>query len=257
MPGAISLRGVTVSHGRGSGAVRALHGVDLTVGPGELATLIGPSGSGKSTLLRAVAGLIPIERGALEVDGMSPAAARAAKLIGFAPQAPALLPWRSVLDNVRLPLEVNRRTATPEIDPRWLLERLGLGDAATRLPHQLSGGMAQRASIARAFVFGAPVLLLDEPFSALDELTRESARQVLLELWDAIPRTLLWVTHSVTEAVLFGDRVVVLSAAPGRVAATVAVDLPRPRPAGIEASPRFRHLETEVRRCLREGADAA
>lgn len=255
--GTISVRGLEVFYRSRRGDVAALVGTDLEVAAGRFTTVIGPSGCGKSTLLRVVAGLIRPDAGSVSVGGRSPQETRAAKQIGFVPQAPALLPWRSVMDNVRLPLQVNRRPSpATAISPELALERLGLSAVADKRPHELSGGMAQRVAIARAFVFGPPVLVMDEPFSALDELTREAARQVLLDVWDAAPRTVLWVTHSVSEAVLLGDQVAVMTAAPGRVAATVAVDLPRPRSPDVEMTTAGIHLVATIRSHLRQGAHA-
>jgi NitT/TauT family transport system ATP-binding protein len=249
------MRGVAKTFAGSSGQTIALSGVDLDVAAGEFVTLIGPSGCGKSTLLRIVAGLVEPDGGQVTVLGERPAQACEAKHIGFVPQAPALLPWRTVLDNVRLPSQVNRRAQGGDepLDPIELLQRVGLGDALTKRPAELSGGMQQRVAIARAFVFGAPVLVMDEPFSALDELTREVLRHELLELWQAFNKTVLFVTHSVTEAVTLSDRVVVMSARPGRIQAVVPIGLGRPRPVGIEITDEFHAAEAAVRGELRAG----
>ena len=272
MTAGISLAGVTKTFPAGGGwrrrgaALEALGPVDLHVDAGSFVSLIGPSGCGKSTLLRIVAGLTRPDTGAVSVLGEAPEDACAAKHIGLVPQTPALLPWRSVIDNVRLPLEVNRRAAHDPgagprriaLDPGEVLAAVGLDSVAGLRPAQLSGGMQQRVAIARAFVFGAPVLLMDEPFSALDELTREALRGQLLELWQAHRTTVLFVTHAVAEAVTLSDRVVVMSRRPGRVVADLAIGLPRPRPAGIEVSAAHREAEVAVRAALRAGAaDAA
>lgn len=235
------------------GAVNALVDVQLSVQRGEFVSVIGPSGCGKSSLLRIVAGLLRPDTGSVSIFGDDPSAACAKKQVGLVPQTPALFPWRSVLDNVRLPFQVNRHRhvgGDPPLDPVEVLDALGLGAATNRRPGELSGGMAQRVAVARAFVFGASLLLMDEPFSALDELTRESARQQLLALWQQHRKTVLFVTHSVTEAVLLSDRVVIMTPGPGRLAGEVTVDLPRPRPPGVELTEELRAAELAIRRNL-------
>ena len=196
-------------------------------------TLIGPSGCGKSTLLRVVAGLERPDTGGISIFGENPEHARRSKHIGFVPQALALLPWRTVLENARLPLEVNRSAGSgrpkPARDPAEVLIALGLGDVLDRRPAELSGGMRQRVAIARAFAHEPAVLLMDEPFSSLDELTGEVLRHELLQLWQATGTTVLFVSHSVSEAVLLSDEVVVMTHAPGRVATLIEVTLERPR----------------------------
>ena len=234
--------------------VGALDRVSLDLRRGEFVTVIGPSGCGKSTLLRVVAGLLPADRGRVSIFGETVERAAAAKHIGFVPQSPALLPWRSVLDNVRLPTQVNRRAPADGRDvrdPEELLAAFGLGSVLDRYPSQLSGGMQQRVAIARAYVFGPSVLLMDEPFSALDELNREVQRHELLDFWQANRKTVLFVTHSVPEAVTLSDRVVVMSARPGRVHAVIDVDLARPRHDAVESTPAFHGLVEQVRDALR------
>jgi NitT/TauT family transport system ATP-binding protein len=234
--------------------VGALDRVSLDLRRGEFVTVIGPSGCGKSTLLRVVAGLLPADRGRVSIFGETVEKATAAKHIGFVPQSPALLPWRSVIDNVRLPTQVNRRAAADGRDvrdPEELLRAFGLGGVLDRYPSQLSGGMQQRVAIARAYVFGPAVLLMDEPFSALDELTREVQRHELLDFWQANRKTVLFVTHSVPEAVTLSDRIVIMSARPGRVHAVIDVDLARPRRDAVESTPAFHELVEEVRVALR------
>jgi NitT/TauT family transport system ATP-binding protein len=208
-------------YGFGSSATVALDSIELTVQPGRFVSLIGPSGCGKSTLLRLVAGLEQPDRGTVRVHGVTPARACAAKMIGLVPQTPALLPWMSVLRNVTLPQKINtgadrhRKRAAP--DMLELLTRAGLGAVTRKLPSQLSGGMQQRAAIVRAFGLRPEVLVMDEPFSALDEFTRESLQQQLLDLWDEQRTTVLFVTHSVSEAVRLSDAVVVMAPNPGRI----------------------------------------
>ncbi|HTW98988.1 MAG TPA: ABC transporter ATP-binding protein, partial [Acidimicrobiales bacterium] len=179
------------------------------------------------------------------------------KHIGFVSQSPALLPWRTVLENVRLPLEVNRRAGedrqAEHADPRAILAAFGLSAVLDKRPHQLSGGMQQRVAIARAFAFRPAVLLMDEPFSSLDELTREVLRDELLDLWEQSGTTIVFVTHSIPEAVLLSDQVVVMAALPGRIGDVIDVDLPRPRGDLVELSGEFREVERHVRLELRRG----
>lgn len=247
---------VTKSFPTRAGAATALAGIDLEIERGEFVSVIGPSGCGKSTLLRIVAGLLAPDTGSVSIFGQDPGRACADKQVGFVPQTPALLPWRSVLDNVRLPFQVNRKRRAvaadrdPVLDPAAVLDAVGLGGVRQHRPGALSGGMAQRVAIARAFVFGARLLVMDEPFSALDELTREALRQQLLELCQQHRKTVLFVTHSVVEAVLLSDRVVIMTPGPGRIAGSVVVDLPRPRQPGIELTEAFRAAELPVREHL-------
>jgi ABC-type nitrate/sulfonate/bicarbonate transport system ATPase subunit len=265
----IAVARVTKTYGGGPTATTALAGVDLEVPAGQWVTLIGPSGCGKSTLLRIVSGLLEPDSGSVSLLGRSPHQAASGKLIAYVPQSPALLPWRTALGNVRLPFQVNRRARAANRDGRpvgpegseneageaaravALLEDVGLGDSLHKYPSELSGGMQQRVAIARAFALEAPVLVMDEPFSALDELTREILRHQLLELWQAHQATVLFVTHSVAEAVTLSDTVVVMSPHPGRVAGVVPVALGRPRPEGIEDTPAFHEAEAAIRRLLR------
>ncbi|HWC33250.1 MAG TPA: ABC transporter ATP-binding protein [Mycobacteriales bacterium] len=253
---AVVFRGLHKSFGRGAERVEVLDGVDLSVQRGQFVTVIGPSGCGKTTLLRLAAGLIEPDSGEVRLFGEAVAAATRAKRIGFVPQAPALLPWRSVLDNVLLPLQVNRKAHAADTPPDavGLLTALGLGEALKRRPHELSGGMQQRVAIARAFVFDPPVLLMDEPFAAVDELTRESLRHALLTIWQASGKTVLFVTHSVAEAVALSDLVVVMSAATHGIQRVIPVDLPRPRGDLVETTADFLALERELRLELRKGS---
>jgi NitT/TauT family transport system ATP-binding protein len=227
--GRIDVRDVTVSFPTGKrDRLTALAGVDLVVEPGEVVALIGPNGSGKSTLLRVVAGLLAPDAGEARLDGR-PIDGPDPR-IGLVFQEPRLLPWRTTEENVAYPLELagigraDRRTRVVE-----LLRTVGLEGAGSQIPSQLSGGMRQRAALARTLAFEPEVLLLDEPFSALDELTRERLNRELLSITARRPVTIVVVTHSVHEAIFLADRVVVLSERPGRVAADVPVLLPRPR----------------------------
>ncbi|HWG25860.1 ABC transporter ATP-binding protein [Actinospica sp.] len=254
---AIELSSVRRVYGFDSSATVALSGADLRIEPGRFVSLIGPSGCGKSTVLRLVSGLEEPDAGSVLVHGMTPAEACAAKLIGFVPQTPALLPWLSVLRNVTLPQKINpragRRRAAGSASPdmRELLRKAGLGEAMDKLPAQLSGGMQQRAAIVRAFGLRPEVLLMDEPFSALDEFTRESLQDQLLDLWDELKTTVLFVTHSVSEAVRLSDTVVVMAPKPGRVVDVVDIDLPRPRGERLFEERDFHAYEDLIRDRLR------
>lgn len=262
---ALELRSVRRVYGFGPAATTALDDVHLTVPSGRFVSLIGPSGCGKSTLLRLVAGLEQPDLGEVLVHGVTPAEACAAKMIGLVPQSPALLPWLSVLRNVTLPQKINRgagkrreriadfgeRQAAAVPDMKELLVKAGLGDALHKLPAQLSGGMRQRAAIVRAFGLQPDVLVMDEPFSALDEFTRESLQDQLLDLWEELRTTVLFVTHSVSEAVRLSDTVVVMAPNPGRIVESIDVDLPRPRGERLFGERRFHEYEDLVRERLR------
>ncbi len=212
------------------GGVTALDGVDLDVAPGEFVALLGPSGCGKSTLLRLVAGLDRADSGAVEVDGAAAGSARGTLCAAFVFQDAHLLPWRTVLANVALPLELRRVPEAARLaEARAAIEQVGLADAASRRPAELSGGMRMRVSLARALVTRPRLLLLDEPFAALDELTRQRLDDQLRGLWLARGMTVLFVTHSITEAAYLADRAVVFSPRPARIVADRRVELPRER----------------------------
>jgi NitT/TauT family transport system ATP-binding protein len=253
-PGLV-VSGVSKTYPTEDGRISALDSVELRVPRGRFVTLIGPSGCGKTTLLRVIAGLVQPDKGDVSLFGEKLEHARRAKHIGFVPQALALLPWRTVLDNARLPLQLNRSAGNgrskPARDPAEVLRALGLGDVLDRRPAELSGGMRQRVAIARAFVHEPAVLLMDEPFAALDELTSEVLRRELLQLWQTTQTTVLFVSHSISEAVLLSDEVVVMTHAPGRVATVVEVALERPRGDLVEVTEAFREVEREVRLALR------
>jgi NitT/TauT family transport system ATP-binding protein len=246
----IAVSGVTKSFGD----VAALSPIDLDVAAGEIVTVLGPSGSGKTTLLRIVGGLDEPSAGAVTVDGASPHVARAAKRIGFVPQSPALLPWRTVKANAHLLLDVNRQRGTGGPDAGELLAAVGLEGFADAYPHELSGGMQQRVALVRAMALGAPLLLMDEPFAALDEITRTDMRHLLARLCEQLATTVLFVTHSIAESVFISDRVVVLSSRPGRIVGIEPIDLPRPRHPELEDDPAFFAIETRLRALLHEGA---
>jgi len=235
------------------GELDALGGVTFNVARGEFVCLVGPSGCGKSTLLRIVAGLIPPSAGEVRLEGRPQRAP--ASQVGLVFQQPTLLPWRSVRDNVRLPLELERR-APDEIERTTadLLALVGLSDFAGEYPGNLSGGMAQRAAIARALAQSPEALLLDEPFGALDALTREAMAAELLRIWERLRRTVLMVTHNVEEAALLADRVVVLSPRPGRVVEIVDVPLTRPRSPGLLSTPALQSVAQRLRDALARGA---
>lgn len=233
-----------------SGTARhtALEDVSFQVAQGEFVALLGPSGCGKSTLLRLIADIIPPTSGRLIVAGDSPEAARRAGLFGIVFQESVLFPWLTALANVELPLRVGR-PARPR-DPRELLELVGLREFAGYYPQQLSGGMRQRVALARALVTDPQLLLMDEPFAALDEITREAMGNWLLSVWEKTGKTVLFVTHSVPEAVYLADRVVVLSPAPGRIAAVLPIALPRPRRSDLKDTLPFFEQAAAVRRHL-------
>ncbi len=240
---------VGVSFSTRGGSVEALRDLSLDAPAGSFTVLIGPNGCGKSTFLRVLAGLLRPETGSVAVGGTAPRAGDGR--VGLAFQQPRLLPWRSTLENVALPLAL-RGVASDDrqIRARDALSRVGLTAAAERRPRELSGGMQQRAALARALISDPPVLLLDEPFSALDALTREAFDAELQRIWLERPRTVLLVTHSVGEAIQLADRIAVMSAAPGRVVRTVSVDLPRPRPADLLGDLRAAEIASEVRSLL-------
>jgi NitT/TauT family transport system ATP-binding protein len=247
----IRLRGVT----KFFGGLEALRMIDLDVGPGEIVTVLGASGSGKTTLLRLIGGLDDPSAGTVTVDGSSPHQARVSKRVGFVPQTPALLPWRTVAQNARLLLEVNRAASgNATRSPDDLLAEVGLAEFAKAYPHELSGGMQQRVSLVRAMALGAPLLLMDEPFAALDEITRADMRHLLARLCESMPTTIVFVTHSIAEAVFLSDRVVVLSNRPGRVVGIEPITLPRPRHPQMEDDAEFFALTKRLRALLHEGA---
>ena len=251
----VAIDGVTKTFRTRGRSTHALTSVDLTIGNGEFVALLGPSGCGKSTLLRIIGGLIEPDQGAISINGAGPHSARRAKQFGLVPQAPALVPWRTVDDNISFLANLNAkagRTALSADRVNELVDAVGLRDFRQAYPHELSGGMQQRVALVRGFALGAPVLLMDEPFAALDEITRADARYLLLDLWTRTGATVIFVTHSIPEAVILSDRVVVMAARPGRVAATRSISLPRPRTADLEDAPEFHEHVRELRADLRE-----
>ncbi|MHB8627990.1 MAG: ABC transporter ATP-binding protein [Aggregatilineales bacterium] len=232
--------------------VTALQGIDLDIYPGEFVSLIGPSGCGKSTLLRIVADLLSPSDGLVTINGKSAHDARLARDYGIVFQTPVLYDWRSVLKNIELPLEIMKQPATLRKQrAREMLELVELSDFASHYPWQLSGGMQQRVAIARALTFEPALLLMDEPFGALDEMTRERMNIELLKIWDKTKNTVLFITHSIQEAVYLSSRVVIMTARPGRIVKDVAIDLPYPRDPEIRDTEPFFHLVSEVRAGLR------
>ena len=228
--------------------------VSLDIESGSFVSIIGPSGCGKTTLVRVIAGLEPATSGDVSVDGASPAQARSNKRVAMVPQQPGLLPWRTVKANARLLLDVNTRANPADaVDPVELLHEVGLGEFLQAYPHELSGGMQQRVALVRALALHAPLLVMDEPFAALDEITRAEMRSILNRLVEARGVTVLFVTHSISEAVALSDRVLVSSRRPGRFVADIPVDLPRPRVGDVEDEPRFVELCAQVRHALHRG----
>ena len=254
----VLLQEIEMTFGAGaSSPVHALDRISLRVEQSEFISLIGPSGCGKSTLLRVVGDLLQPSGGAVCVNGKSARQARLDQDYGIVFQAATLYDWRTVAKNVQLPLELMRYDrAARERRSDAMLALVELSEFAGHYPWQLSGGMQQRVAIARALVFQPSLLLMDEPFGALDEMTRERLNLELLDIWRKTDTTVLFVTHSITEAVFLSSRVVVMSARPGRITADIAIDLPRPRDAATRGDPRFFELETVVRRKLRESENS-
>ncbi len=255
---AVSLRNVGVTFsGRAGPGVTALEGIDLDIAPGEFVSLIGPSGCGKSTLLRVVGDLLAPTTGTASVAGKPAARARQERDYGMVFQSATLLEWRKVVGNIELPLEIMGVDADErEERARKMLDLVRLPEFADHYPWQLSGGMQQRVAIARALVFEPGILLMDEPFGALDEMTREHMQMELLNIWRTTGTTVIFVTHSIPEAVFLSTRVVVMSPRPGRITDVIDVDLEHPRRFETREDQRFFELITAVREALRkvEGA---
>ena len=248
----VEIRGVDKTFATASGGVAALQGIDLTIRAGEFVSLIGPSGCGKSTLLRIIGDLTLPSAGDVLVNGKPSHRARLDRDYGMVFQAPVLMDWRTVSRNVELPLEVMRYAkADRQARSKRLLELVELGEFGDRYPWQLSGGMQQRVAIARAFAFDPALILMDEPFGALDEMTRERMNLELMRIWRETETTIVFVTHSIPEAVFLSTRVVVMSPRPGRVNRVVEVDLPQPRTFETREERRYFELVTEVREALR------
>ncbi len=251
---AISVRDLTVRFDGDAGAITALDRVGFEVPEGGFVTMLGPSGCGKSTLLRAVADLVPLAGGAVSVFGRTPEQARRARDFAFVFQDATLLPWRSAIDNVRLPLEVGRQAGRVKqhAEPEELLALVGLEGREDALPHELSGGMRQRVSIARALVHRPRVLLMDEPFGALDEIKRDNLNEEILRIWRETGTTIMFVTHSVPEAAFLGQKCLVLSAQPGRVREYVDIGFAEPRSLAMRDTLEFVQVTAHLRSLLEE-----
>jgi NitT/TauT family transport system ATP-binding protein len=251
---AIDISGLSLRFATADGPVQALSDVSLKIARGDFVSFIGPSGCGKTTLLRAVADLESPTNGSIRVNGMSSREARARRAYGYVFQAPALYPWRSVARNIALPLEImGFSRAEREARVAKGLELVNLSGFGAKYPWQLSGGMQQRASIARALSFDPDLLLMDEPFGALDEIVRDMLNAQLLRLWDVTGKTVLFVTHSIPEAVFLSTHIVVMSPRPGRIYDVIPCDFPRDRALDIRETPEFLTIANRVRQGLREG----
>ncbi|MFD1796608.1 ABC transporter ATP-binding protein [Paracoccus aurantiacus] len=250
----VEARGVDLTFQTADGPVHALKGVDLTINQGDFVSFIGPSGCGKTTLLRTIAALETPTGGGLTVNGMTPDEARKARAYGYVFQAPGLYPWRTIAQNIALPLEIMGFSKADRAERvQRVLELVDLGGFGGKYPWQLSGGMQQRASIARALSFDADILLMDEPFGALDEIVRDRLNEALLDLWARTGKTIGFVTHSIPEAVYLSTKIVVMSPRPGRITKVIDSPLPRVRPLEIRDSQEFIAIAHEVREGLREG----
>jgi NitT/TauT family transport system ATP-binding protein len=253
-PSTVEVNDVSVIYPSKENTVTALDKVSLNIREGEFVSLIGPSGCGKTTLLRVIADLEQITSGTVSVNGMTSRQARLARAYGYVFQAPALFPWRTVLGNVCLPLEIhgiNRQQARATAMQH--LERVGLSGFEGKYPWQLSGGMQQRVSIARALGFEPKLLMMDEPFGALDEITRDRLNEQLLRLWEREKRTVIFVTHSIPEAVFLSSRIVVMSPRPGRIIEVIESGLPTDRTLDIRDTSQFTEIAHRVRVALQEG----
>jgi NitT/TauT family transport system ATP-binding protein len=252
----ISCERVRKIYGQGSAAFEAVNNATFSVQPGEFISLLGPSGCGKSTLLMMIAGLEAVTEGRICAAGEILDGPRAE--IGIVFQDPTLLPWKTAWENIMFPIEMMGRSRSAHADrASELLRLVGLADAASKRPSQLSGGMRQRVSLCRALIADPSILLMDEPFSALDAITRDDMNVVLLELWERYRKTVLFVTHSIREAVLLSDRILVMARSPSRILADIAVPFARPRTFELTESPAFNELCGELRQHItaaREGA---
>ena len=248
----IDARDLSLTFTTADGPVYALEGINLTVNDGDFVSFIGPSGCGKTTLLRVIADLEQATAGTISVNGMSPAQARMARAYGYVFQAPALYPWRTVEQNVGLPLEI-MGTADAASRVKRNLELVNLAGFEKKFPWQLSGGMQQRVSIARALAVEPKLLLMDEPFGALDEIVRDKLNQQLLELWAATKKTVVFVTHSIPEAVFLSSKIVVMSPRPGRIIDVIETNLPANRTLDIRETPEFLKIAHRVREGLKAG----
>jgi NitT/TauT family transport system ATP-binding protein len=253
-PTVISARGLSLTFQTDDGPVNALSNVDLNIPKGQFVSFIGPSGCGKTTLLRVIADLEQPTGGEILVNGVTPEQARLSRAYGYVFQAAALYPWRTIEKNVALPLEIMGYAAAERRERvQRSLDLVNLTGFEKKYPWQLSGGMQQRASIARALAFDADILLMDEPFGALDEIVRDHLNEQLLELWERTNKTICFVTHSIPEAVYLSTRIVVMSPRPGRVTDVIESTLPMERPLEIRESKEFLAIAHRVREGLRAG----
>lgn len=258
MAAAVVAKELSVTFESGVGSFQALEAFNLTVEKNEFVSLIGPSGCGKTTVLRCIADLITPTGGSVTVNGIPPRDAIKKRDIGYVFQSATLLEWRNVIKNVMLPLElagVPRSEATPRAEA--MIERVGLTDFIKNYPRQLSGGMQQRVAIARSLVMNPDIILMDEPFAALDEITRDDMNRWLLEVFDQSSTTILFVTHNIREAIMLSDRVVVMAARPGRIVKEFKVTLPRPRTAEQTFSDEFSRIRHEAEEALYGAATRA
>ncbi|WP_120635174.1 ABC transporter ATP-binding protein [Ruegeria sp. EL01] len=250
----IEARQLDLTFQTNDGPIHALKDVGLTINKGEFVSFIGPSGCGKTTFLRCIAALETPTGGSLTVNGMTPDEARRNRAYGYVFQAAGLYPWRTIAKNVKLPLEIMGYSAAEQEERvRNVLELVDLEGFGGKFPWQLSGGMQQRASIARALAFDADILLMDEPFGALDEIVRDHLNEQLLALWARTEKTIGFVTHSIPEAVYLSTKIVVMSPRPGRITDVIDSPLPKERPLDIRDSPEFIEIAHRVREGLRAG----
>ena len=253
-PLSVDVRDVSLTFETADGEVEALSHINLQIGAGEFVSFIGPSGCGKTTLMRLIADLEQPTGGSLLVNGLSAGQARLNRAYGYVFQAPALYPWRTIEKNVMLPLEIMGFTeAERQERARQYLALVNLSGFERKFPWQLSGGMQQRASIARALCFDPALLLMDEPFGALDEIVRDHLNEQLLRLWDKTDKTVVFVTHSIPEAVFLSTKIVVMSPRPGRIIDIIDCDFPRDRTLEIRETPEFIKIAHRVRAGLRSG----
>ncbi|WP_292312047.1 ABC transporter ATP-binding protein [Marivivens sp.] len=250
----IEAKGLNLTFQTNDGPVHALRDVNLTIEKGDFVSFIGPSGCGKTTFLRCIAGLEHPTGGTLSVNGMTPDEARKARAYGYVFQAAGLYPWRTIGGNIRLPLEIMGFSKEDQAERvKKTLDLVDLTGFEKKFPWQLSGGMQQRASIARALAFDADILLMDEPFGALDEIVRDKLNEELLKLWARTEKTIGFVTHSIPEAVYLSTKIVVMSPRPGRITDVIESTLPRERPLDIRDSAEFIEIAHRVREGLRAG----
>jgi NitT/TauT family transport system ATP-binding protein len=251
---AVEIRNLSLIFPTPDAPVIALANIDLSIERGEFVSFIGPSGCGKTTLMRVIADLEHQSEGEITVNGVSPRQARLARAYGYVFQAPALYPWRTVLRNVTLPLEImGQAREERQVRAAKYLEMVGLTGFERKFPWQLSGGMQQRVSIARALCFEPQLLLMDEPFGALDEITRDHLNEHLIRLWEQTRKTVVFVTHSISEAVFLSTRIVVMSPRPGRIMEVIESSLPGKRTLDIRDTPEFLAVAHRVREALRLG----